>query len=333
MTLTDGVPSNPDAGFPLSYFVNPAQNRAWDNFWANRAGPGGVGLQDRFAQGWRHLARRFARVPGVLGYDVLNEPWSGSAWPSCQPAGGCPPGGFDTRLSRFVGRVTKAIREVERRRAVMYEPNLLFDFGSVTRVTPPPDVRAAFAFHSYCTVMAGGSESEACLDQERRTFANALAYAQRSDDALVLGEWGGSSGPVDMARVLELSDRHLMPWLYWWYGAIVRDPSRAPTGANVDRERLRLLVRPYPQRTAGTPTLLRFDPGSRRFTTRFSTTLPNGRSAGTRLTEIFVPRLQYPSGYRVEVRGGSVVGGVGRQRLRVRARPPAHRVMVRLRPH
>jgi endoglycosylceramidase len=46
--LDDGLPSAPQVGFPGNYLVNVGLNRAFVNFWANKEGPGGVGLQDRW---------------------------------------------------------------------------------------------------------------------------------------------------------------------------------------------------------------------------------------------------------------------------------------------
>lgn len=68
-----GLP-NPRNGFPLNYLTNPALQHANDEFWANAPGPGGVGLQARYAAAWRHVARTFRTVRGVLGYELLNEP-------------------------------------------------------------------------------------------------------------------------------------------------------------------------------------------------------------------------------------------------------------------
>ena len=51
-----------DAVFPLYYIQNPAMQRAFESLWANRPGPGGIGLQDYFVQGVTAVARRFARL-------------------------------------------------------------------------------------------------------------------------------------------------------------------------------------------------------------------------------------------------------------------------------
>ena len=58
--IDDGALNQPQAGFPNNYLTNPALNRAFDNFWANTPGPGGVGIGDRYAQAWKHVAPRSA---------------------------------------------------------------------------------------------------------------------------------------------------------------------------------------------------------------------------------------------------------------------------------
>jgi len=61
-----------------AYMVSPMVQTAFDNFWANKPGPDGVGIQDRFALAWQHVARRYADEPAVVGYDILNEPIPGT---------------------------------------------------------------------------------------------------------------------------------------------------------------------------------------------------------------------------------------------------------------
>ncbi|HOX37226.1 MAG TPA: cellulase family glycosylhydrolase [Candidatus Brocadiia bacterium] len=78
--LEDGLP-NPTLSTDM-WFVNylkPVVNRCFDNFWANKPGPGGVGLQDRYAAMWQHVARRFRDDTNIVGYDLMNEPHYGSA--------------------------------------------------------------------------------------------------------------------------------------------------------------------------------------------------------------------------------------------------------------
>ncbi|UNK69440.1 cellulase family glycosylhydrolase [Microbacterium sp. H1-D42] len=64
-----------------AYLASPAVHEALDRFWSNAGGPGGIGLQDRFAAMWAHVATRLHDHPAVVGYDLLNEPTPGSQAP------------------------------------------------------------------------------------------------------------------------------------------------------------------------------------------------------------------------------------------------------------
>ena len=86
----DGLPAEPQAGFPGNYFGMPALNRAFDHFWADDPGPGGVGLQDRYAAAWAHVAAHFAGTPRVLGSTSSTSPGRGRQWEPCANPAGCP---------------------------------------------------------------------------------------------------------------------------------------------------------------------------------------------------------------------------------------------------
>lgn len=78
-TLGDGLPHRTLGSiWSTAYFVSPRIHRAFDNFWNNAPGPDGVGIQDRFALAWRHVAQRYRNNPTVIGFDILNEPFIGS---------------------------------------------------------------------------------------------------------------------------------------------------------------------------------------------------------------------------------------------------------------
>ncbi len=81
-TLTDGKPHvAPGAVWSDAYFSSLAVQAAFDNFYANKPGPDGVGLQDHYARAWRYVAERFATNTTVIGYDLMNEPFAGSLVP------------------------------------------------------------------------------------------------------------------------------------------------------------------------------------------------------------------------------------------------------------
>ena len=326
----DGLPNQPQAGFPGNYFLNSALNRAYDNLWANVSASDGIGLQDHFAEGWRRVAARFADRSHVAGYDLLNEPWPGSAWPACANTEGCPPGGFDeTALTDFHNRVIAGIRKADSRHTVYYEPNLQFDVGAKTTHGKVADPNAGFSFHNYCLGAAPGlphapDPTEICKDQgERRVFQNAENHVAETGETLLMTEFGDVQDATIHRRMTELADEFMVGWTVWgWFraaGQIKQDPAKPPTPDNLNQDVLAAVVRPYPRVVAGTPQHYSFDPETKRFDASFSTRMPNGRRARRRRSEIYVPRLHYGRDYKLVVRGAEVTRGFGRQRIELRA--------------
>jgi endoglycosylceramidase len=344
----DGLPNQPNLGFPANYLAMPALQRAFDHFWANDAGPGGVGLQDRYAAAWAHVAQRFRASPSVLGYELLNEPWPGTLWAQCANPVGCPV--FDAMLAAFTKRTMTAIRRVDPRTLIWYEPNVIFNDGADTQIGDTGDPRAGFAFHDYCLLTANSTDplqGAACDRFDDLVFANAAKQTARTGDAIMLTEFGATTDAGILRRMADRADRDMVPWLEWHYcacddpttsgpgdtQAVVSDPRRPPEGDNVDTAKLAVLSRPYPRAVAGTPLAFGFDPDSREFALRYSTRRPSGKGAfpaGAR-TEVVVPRRQYRDGYGVEVEGARVVSPPGAGVLRLAACPGAGEIGVRVR--
>lgn len=78
-TLTDGLPHVEGGVWSDAYLGSPAVSRAFDHFWKNDPAPDGIGLQDHYAQMWRHVAEFYRDYKNVIGYDLMNEPYPGSA--------------------------------------------------------------------------------------------------------------------------------------------------------------------------------------------------------------------------------------------------------------
>jgi endoglycosylceramidase len=332
--VQDGGLANPTKGFPVNYVDNPALQHALDQFWANAPGPGGVGLQDRYAAAWRHVAQMFRTVPGVLGYEMLNEPSAGTEFGAC--LNGCPD--FDARLTAFNHRVAKAIRTVDRRTLIFYEPEVGFDFGAATTVGALGEGPDGFAFHDYCLVASPNG-----CPSEPRGFTNALAHVAHTHEALLLTEWGSNPYSADLSGMMSLADRHMVPWTEWSFcpcndptGAtpdpLVLDPAKPPIGSNVGRLALTTLVEPFPQLISGTPGSWGFERPTGTFTLEYSTTKANGRGrfAGGAITEIATPTLIYARPYAVRVVGGAIVSRRGAPVLRIAACRGARTISVQV---
>jgi endoglycosylceramidase len=345
--ILDGGLAAGRTGFPSTYQTSPGLNQAFDNFWANAAGPSGIGIQDRYGAAWRQVAAAFATAPDVLGYDIFNEPWPGSSYPSCIGAAGC--AGFDAnQLTDFNRRMVGYIRQTDPSHLVFQEPLSPFNFGAQTYIGNSGDSATGFSFHDYClSSSAGHASSDGCMQSEPLAFHNAEAESQRNGDALLLSEFGATTDLEALSRIEGLADTSMVSWQEWHYcgcddpttsgpgdeQALVLDPNQPPTGANVEQQKLRALVRPYPQTIAGTPRRFFFDPTNRSFKLIFDKAAASGSgSFGRGLSDVFVPKLIYPHGYRVKVGGAEVLSRPGAQQLILRSKPKAKAVSVALGP-
>ena len=297
--------------FPTGYTSSAALNNAFDNFWADKPGPGGIGLQQRYAAAWRFVAARFAGNPAVLGYDLFNEPWPGHV--------------TEKQIATLYTKVIPAIRSVDREHLIFYEPSVLFDFGQPTTLPRFSDPKLGMSFHDYCLLNAATNVAQ-CTKTERMPVANALARSAATGDALIETEFGASGNLADIARVEGLADAHAISWIEWAYcgcddptgtvpasiEGLVTDQSEPATGSNVDAAKLAVLAEPYPRAPSGTPLAFSFDDTTRTMTYEYSVTSPAKKRFGAgSCTAIIVPAVQYPDGYAVEVHGARVTSSPG----------------------
>ncbi len=317
-TLDDGLPSDP--GYPVAQFFSLGNIRAWDNFWANSRDSGGVGLQDRYAAAWRHVAARFAGVDHVIGYDLLNEPWPGTSWPLCANTAVCPQ---HQQLAAFYRKVIAAVRQVDRSHIAWYEPNLLTAAGAAVDLPKLGDSRAGLSFHVYCLTAAlgGGNDSPAlCPGLEQVAFDQAESHSAASGSALLMTEFGSTNDTAAIRRVAAEADRNRVGWTEWTYSSngrtdfagtpsLVHDPDKPPAGANVDAGQRGALLRVAPRVVAGTPADWSYDPATKVFRMRWSSARAGGggRFGAGAISEVTVPEDLYPGGYAAAVAGGTVV--------------------------
>lgn len=344
--VQDGGLPNLMLGFPGNYLADPALQHALDQFWQNAPGPGGVGLQDRFAAAWAHVARTFREDRNVLGYELFNEPFPGTVWEQCVVPSGCPV--FDAQLTGFYRRVFAAIRAVDRRTLVFYEPNVLFNDGVASDLGTMADPGAGFAFHDYCLTEPETGSAAGCATFDNLVFHNAIARASGTGAALLETEFGATDDVPYLEQMVARGDSEMVPWLEWAYcgchdptdtgpgnkEAIVIDPTKPPIGANLVLPTLRALVEPYPQVIAGTPVAWGFDRSTRTFTLRFTTARVDGQGPfpAFALTEVAAPALLYSGRYSALAVGAAIVSRPGAPLLVIAACPGATTVSVTVTP-
>jgi endoglycosylceramidase len=328
---TGGLPVKPYV-FPLGYTDSPALDLAYENFWSDAPGPGGIGLQQRYVAAWEQVARAFAGDPWVLGYDLFNEPWPANA--------------TTAELASFYSLLIKGIRTVDPNHLLFYEPYVTFNFGVQTELPAFSDGGLGMSFHDYCLDNAA-QDPTTCAMSEEATIANALAHSSATGVALMLTEFGATDDEADLGRVVGLADASELPWIEWSYcgcrdptgsipprtEALVYNPSRPGTGGNVDLAKLRVLAEPYPRVVSGTPLSYSFDHATRTFRLVYSTTAPDGHRFGAgSCTAVVVPPVQYPTGYRATVTGGRVVSDAGSGMLEIASGQTAQEVTVSVTP-
>lgn len=344
MTVTDGLPNAYQVGFPAQYFLNPALNRAFDHFWANDVGPSGRHLQDDDADILARVAGKLAGESGVMGYEVMNEPWPGTQYPTCVVPGlGCPV--FDTgQYSAYYAKVIPKIRAADPKHTVWYEPLTTFNEGVPTSVKPPKDANVGFAFHDYgaCSEFAGAAPQgiprpprAVCDPFDDNVMANAEAHSAATGSALLETEFGAHADTAALTQALDVFDKHMMPWMFWSYTnyvvAVNGDGSLRPaSGTNVNTAMVSTLARPYPQLVSGTPRSWSFDAATKTFSFQYAVQRADGHGSfgpGAE-TDIAVPAVEYPGGYKATVTGGTVVSTANAPILRVHAASGASSVSV-----
>jgi endoglycosylceramidase len=314
-TITDGA-ANPKLAFPNGYYKSPAVQAAWASFWADRKGPGGIGLQERYVEALVVLAKTFKANKSVLGYDIMNEPWPGADYASCETDAGCP--SLEKQLlAPFYTKAARAIRSVDPHHLLFVEPFLTFDYEGTTAIPSFGSPANALSFHPYIAQFPGQTGK-----------AITLSIANR--DALLVTEFGATSDVPTINQFLDGFDSQLMPWLFWDYSVIAhQQPSSSETNEQA-LAALKALARPYPLAVAGIPSSYSFDPSSARFRLSYSSRRLNGKPfpSGT-VTDVITPRITYPSGYSVSSVGATVTSNRCAPILTLRATAPSVTVLVR----
>ncbi|BBY34447.1 cellulase family glycosylhydrolase [Mycolicibacter minnesotensis] len=339
-TFTGGLP-NIDAGFPGSYFVSPAQNYAWDAFWANTQASDGIGVQNHYGMMWQEVANYFKGNETVAGYEIINEPWAGSHWLGSLLGNPY----FDAQqLTPFYNQITDSIRSVDPNKTVFFGPTTLEASLPVrTHLGEVEDPNTAYSFHHYCMVNAiVSSLSFGCDWNADAVFGFAYDYAQEHNIPAFLSEFGATNNLPTIGASLEAANRYLFGWTEWAYTgkditstspndqALVYDTNLPPVGDNVNWDKLDLLAQPYPQAISGIPTSLTFNNGEFNFS--YSTDRADGSGmfgAGSE-TSIAVPANHYPNGYNVEITGGTVTSAPNAPVLTIGSDGDASTITVKL---
>jgi endoglycosylceramidase len=206
--------------------------------------------------------------------------------------------------------------------------------------SPVTDPKVGFNFHVYCgtdSLSPSASPPKQCASLMAAAFdgthgsggaarnashltgadPGSAAVARRAGAQpapLLMSEFGATIDPTVIADTLALADPRFVSWAYWTYkqfggpdGVFENSAQEQcvcfdPNGRLQPSPRADILIRPYPQATAGAPVSFHYDAPRRTMTYRFR---PTGDGRAT--TEIVVPAHWATRGYRAEVVNGRIV--------------------------
>ncbi|MEB2344198.1 MAG: cellulase family glycosylhydrolase [Deltaproteobacteria bacterium] len=292
--LSDGLPFEHNPSFWFGDYLDEAVMRAFDHFWDHAGHPN---LQDRYAAAWAHVAARFRDTPNVLGYDLMNEPWAGTAVYGDLAAWDAGP------YQEFLERCIAAIRVEDADGWIFFEPRAAGpndgqrSWIGVLDDPRPGDPRLAYFPHYYALGpdVAGVYDPETDTSIERWTASRKIEIDAQVAP-LLIGEWGTGRHVENWRRYLEdaarMADHATSGWAYWEYGLGGWGPI---DGDRSENETADVLTRAYPQRVAGTPRFVDFDPATRVLRVEF-----DEKAGVTGATEIYVPaERHYPEGFEL----------------------------------
>ncbi len=302
-TFTDGE-ANPDLAFPDGYFHSPAVQAAFHNFWIDKKGPGGIGLQERFIDGVTAVAAAFRHNPMLLGYDLLNEPWEGEEnQDQCESTAGCP-NVERSLLAPFYAKAAKALRSTDPDHLLFVEPFLSFDYDGTSSLPAYGEPMNGLSFHPYV------------MGQVQK----AIDLSATNNDALLVTEFGATTNVPKIESSISTLDTDRVPWIFWVYGG---------HATATQRDAMQAVAEPYPLAVAGSPTHYGFDPSSGTFTLVYSNTPVRGDHLDSNAqTIIEVPLSTFPHGYTVTVNGAVVTSRHCSSRLTLRTVSPSVSVTV-----
>jgi endoglycosylceramidase len=281
-TATFAAPSNKPGqctNWMVQAFADPNASRAFDGLYANGE------LRRRYVELMKTLATRFRMVPGVIGYDVLNEPFSQLSDPASGRAFNSLNLGdlndqqkiwHEKQLTDFYQAVYGAIRPLDPSAILFLEPNLLVDRGIQTDLGTPcngasPSCNVAYAPHYYDnSITAPIWPNYTSPNGTRQAFRNMSTLASRWGTPLFIGEFGAVASVKNVDKYMdEIHDdlnatfASAAQWSYtpgWteqakdgWNG---EDLSIATDGRGTYRPQL-FIPRPYPQSIGGWPISLK----------------------------------------------------------------------------
>ncbi len=206
-----------------SYLLSPAVQTAFDSFWADETASDGVGIRTHFVNLWKYIAGRYGKDPYVIGYDLFNEPFPGTAGAKVgqimaefsnggtdlsafededavmRLIGSIAPiaAGFEENsLNPFYDEAAAAIREVDPETIIILESCYFANAGIPSVIRPAldsfgkPFANQAYAPHCYDILVDTADYGQGGTERIDLIFSVLFEKAKALDIPMFIGEWG-----------------------------------------------------------------------------------------------------------------------------------------------
>jgi endoglycosylceramidase len=281
------TPNNgPDCkDWPVRMATDLGMHQSWSQFYADKHG-----VRSRYLAMLRAIAPTFRQVPGVIGYDLINEPW----------------GQEPTEIAPLYEDAARVIRAQDPSAILFVEGHVTTNAGIPTTLPRPGFDNFAYAPHYYMPSTILRKNWLGGVAPIDRAFANMSGKAAEWNVPLFVGEFGA---PAEAKRVegyidaiydrLDSATASGAQWNYTpHWDPVTKDGWNGEDFTVLDpqgRLRPNYRLRPYPRTIAGEPIRFGFLDGlstpGRNF---FELTWNNQPDRGE--TEIFLPADLFPRG-------------------------------------
>jgi endoglycosylceramidase len=269
------------------YLVDTAVEDAFDAFWGNT-----TGLYPKYLAAWDEMVGRFKNTPGVLGFELINEPSSGTQEDTS----------FEAKtLSAFYAKVAAHMRAEAPKALVFLDPTEIAGVTVASVLQSPGLPGVVFAPHFYPLLPPAPSE----VTKELVAWAK---IGMMWNAPVFVGEFSASNtnpnGAAYIASVFGAVDSLGLTGAAEWEYSVSRELWNSESNTIVKPDGTEYpvasaIIRPYARAVAGASVAQTWDGSKKEFSLSYAPS-----SGETDVTEVRLPARAFPAGYAVALQGG-----------------------------
>jgi len=279
------------------YYMTQGVSAAFQALFDNKEG-----IRDQFTMFWGKIGESFRDTPGVLGYEIINEPFVGDAWHD--PSLLLPGHADKVNLYPLYTDTASAIRKYDDQTLIFYEKAICNAIGALGFPSVPGGDkyrdRSVYSWHNYCgTVDRSGNPLNflICEGEQEVQWLQEMHDIDTTKCGSFMTEFGAVAGNntkalEDIEWVVDSADKALQSWAYWQYKSY-NDITTASNeresfywaDGSLQADKVETLSRVYATAIEGVPTSMVYNRKAGTFALEFNA---HRSSSDDAATEIYV---------------------------------------------